>query len=725
MTMNRVILIVGMLSLLSVGGAFAQWVQTGLPYGSPVTAMAARDSALYAGTRTGGFYISSDGGTNWTYRNSGLPAATVNAIITVSNEVFAGTDSGIFVSSNGGASWAAADSGLTGTYAQFIYSLGLKDSSIYAGTASGLFVSTNGGAGWKPTGLLLSTRVTAITFVDSVIVVGTSGNGIYLSTDAGVTWSSEDSGLPGGNINVLVVSGTEIYAGTDYGVFVSSDSGRRWTDAEVDSARVNVTALAANGADIFAATGYGVGSPPGQTGILLSTDKGQSWKSVNHGFNSLNMTALLEAGKSVFAGTGSGLYVSTDTGSTWTEAGLDVRQSFSSGINISSIAFEQDSGQAYIFAGSGAGVYRSTDNGDSWWAVNKGFVSNPSHNPSISAVGADGGYLFAAFSGNIFRSTDKGMNWVLADSGAIPGFSQGINALAVVDSSIFAAAASVGIYRSTNEGATWDQLWSTNENLSALAVNGSDIFAGTQNNPPQDNHVFRSTNGGATWMTFDIGAAGVSSFAVLDTEMFAAMGGTVYVSSNDGAGWTMANAGLPANVTVTALAASGGDLFAGTYASGVFVSRDHGTSWHDASAGLPTSGFQSGSYLRINTIAVDSADVFAGTNGMGILRRPLDEFVTNVANGPSPLPRSIFLSQNYPNPFNPTTQIVYRISNSGFVSLKVYDVLGREVATLVNEVEGPGSYEVRFDGSHLPSGVYFYELRTGAFTSVRKFVLMK
>ncbi|MDZ7766259.1 MAG: T9SS type A sorting domain-containing protein [Melioribacteraceae bacterium] len=68
------------------------------------------------------------------------------------------------------------------------------------------------------------------------------------------------------------------------------------------------------------------------------------------------------------------------------------------------------------------------------------------------------------------------------------------------------------------------------------------------------------------------------------------------------------------------------------------------------------------------------------------------------------------LSQNYPNPFNPTTSIKYQVSSSEKVILKVYDILGREIKTLVNEVKSPGSYEVQFDASQLASGVYFYRL---------------
>jgi hypothetical protein len=97
------------------------------------------------------------------------------------------------------------------------------------------------------------------------------------------------------------------------------------------------------------------------------------------------------------------------------------------------------------------------------------------------------------------------------------------------------------------------------------------------------------------------------------------------------------------------------------------------------------------------------------------------------------IPVAFELLQNYPNPFNPTTNIGFRVSSFGFVSLKVFDVLGREVAILVNEVRPAGTYTVRWDASLFPSGVYFYRLRSGdaspssarGFVQTKKLVLAK
>jgi hypothetical protein len=95
-----------------------------------------------------------------------------------------------------------------------------------------------------------------------------------------------------------------------------------------------------------------------------------------------------------------------------------------------------------------------------------------------------------------------------------------------------------------------------------------------------------------------------------------------------------------------------------------------------------------------------------------------DEIISN-------LPTSYSLDQNFPNPFNPSTTIDYSVPEVSFITLKVFDVLGNEIETLVNEEKPVGRYEINFDASSLPSGVYFYKLRGGNFVDTKKMILLK
>jgi hypothetical protein len=118
-----------------------------------------------------------------------------------------------------------------------------------------------------------------------------------------------------------------------------------------------------------------------------------------------------------------------------------------------------------------------------------------------------------------------------------------------------------------------------------------------------------------------------------------------------------------------------------------------------------------------------------GNDGLYIFKH---QIVTDIKNEPQ-LPNEFILYNCYPNPFNPTTKIRYSVpfveTHSGAsvqnISLKVYDVLGSEVATLVNEEKAPGNYEVKFDASRLSSGVYFYRIQAGSFYQVKKMILTK
>jgi hypothetical protein len=160
--------------------------------------------------------------------------------------------------------------------------------------------------------------------------------------------------------------------------------------------------------------------------------------------------------------------------------------------------------------------------------------------------------------------------------------------------------------------------------------------------------------------------------------------------------------------------AGGMNVIAGTDSNGVFLSTNNGKSW--TSIGLTS--------IYINALAVNSTHLFAGT-GDGVFRRTLSQIITGVEDQINEIPSQFILEQNYPNPFNPSTIISFSIPASEFVTLKVYDILGREIATLVNEEKPAGSYEVNFDASALSSGIYFYTLKAGKFTETKKLILMK
>ena len=100
-------------------------------------------------------------------------------------------------------------------------------------------------------------------------------------------------------------------------------------------------------------------------------------------------------------------------------------------------------------------------------------------------------------------------------------------------------------------------------------------------------------------------------------------------------------------------------------------------------------------------------------------------YPVGITNYSSQIPKQFYLNQNYPNPFNPTTNIIFSIPVSGNVVIKIFDITGKEIKTLVNEFRNAGSYVVTFDGSGISSGVYYYKLETNKFSEIKKMILIK
>ena len=103
----------------------------------------------------------------------------------------------------------------------------------------------------------------------------------------------------------------------------------------------------------------------------------------------------------------------------------------------------------------------------------------------------------------------------------------------------------------------------------------------------------------------------------------------------------------------------------------------------------------------------------------------MSEMITSVERLSSDLPTHFSLDQNYPNPFNPATTISFSFPSQSFVSLKVFDALGREVSLVLSEELPAGNYSRQWDATGLPSGVYFYRLQAGSFTATKKLILLR
>ena len=312
----------------------------------------------------------------------------------------------------------------------------------------------------------------------------------------------------------------------------------------------------------------------------------------------------------------------------------------------------------------------------------------------------------------IYRSTNGGLNWTLVNSGLT---NTSVNSLTSTGTNLFAGTLGGGVFLSTNNGSLWVEVNSglTNPIILSLAANPLNVFAGSFGGG-----VFVSSNNGSTWSSANSGLTDliINTIAIADGNVFTGTGHGVFRTTDNGSNWTQVNSGLT-DTSISTISIIGMNIFAGT-PSGVFLSSNNGDAWLNVSSGLPNN-------YTVLSFAFDSTYIYAGLYYGGVWRRPLSEMITGVEDQNSEIPSRFLLEQNFPNPFNPSTKIRYSVPQSSNVMIKVFDILGNEIESLVNEEKPVGTYELTWYATNLPSGIYFYTINAGSFIETKKMILLK
>jgi hypothetical protein len=208
----------------------------------------------------------------------------------------------------------------------------------------------------------------------------------------------------------------------------------------------------------------------------------------------------------------------------------------------------------------------------------------------------------------------------------------------------------------------------------------------------------------------------VLGFAKLGTRLFAAHEQGLHMSTDGGSSWVHVTAGLPSSGFST-IVAGGSALYLGSY-TGFFVSTDQGASWKPENSGPVSTP-------DVLCLALHGSNIFAGLTGLGVWKRPLSDLSSSVQPAGGSVPGVFTLDQNFPNPFNPATVISFSLPRADVVSLRIFNLLGEEVATLVNAPLPSGRHSVTWNGRSKASGVYFYQIRAGSEVLVKKMILLQ
>jgi photosystem II stability/assembly factor-like uncharacterized protein len=358
-------------------------------------------------------------------------------------------------------------------------------------------------------------------------------------------------------------------------------------------------------------------------------------------------------------------------------------------------------------------ILHSTNGGEDWVATDT--ASNSVY--ILQFVSPQVGF-YVDWYGTAFRTVNGGDSWNPV-SPVLVGTPVYLKGLFADDSTGWLVGAAGSLVRTKNGGSTWEALV-TGITSYCYGLCFLDSKRGWMSGAQST--LLRTTDGGDSWNPITTSLSGTlySVVFVNDSIGWVAGGnGALIKTTNGGTTWSPQTTGLSSG-TISALQFQ--DENTG-WAAPTFTSQgsllrttDGGSHWEFEDVGVP---------ITVNAMQLDAQGHgwIAGSDG-SILSNTGS--VTSVAGGAGdPRPSAFRLEQNYPNPFNPTTVISYQLSAVSDVRLVVFDILGREVAVLVNERQGPGAHSVKFDASGLASGVYLYRLTTPAFSQTKKLLLVR
>jgi hypothetical protein len=396
-----------------------------------------------------------------------------------------------------------------------------------------------------------------------------------------------------------------------------------------------------------------------------------------------------------------------------------------------------------------SGMYKSTDRGNYWIRLDDSlgnghvslFLIDRYNTNDIWIIK---GYSAYGIEGILFRTIDGGENWNYAQNitqNVIQWF--GIspfnnNEMYFIDQTYAPGGFLNSLFKSSNGGYSWQGIGnfpSSSHGRSIvfnISMTDSNKLYAAINDRMGGEYLYISNNKRSSWNYISeppaIERELLTDPSLID-RIFIFPG--YYLTEDGGYTWTVADSGLPDVNSYLSFYFDTTDktIFYNLRKDGLYKTRNNPINWQliKGSDSLPLNlggqGFQYYDIGMLKNVFIDTLYnvIYVGT-ASGIYKKDL---ITEVKEKTNNITSEFILNQNYPNPFNPTTTISYQIPEKRFVTISVYDVLGNEIATLVNKEQPAGKYDVEFDATRLSSGVYFYRLQAGSYFKIKKMVLTK
>jgi len=760
--MKKLILVL-IFSILFISNTYSQsgWVNTFFNNTYAFSKIVKRDSLNYLAFCSYGknFYKSTDAGNSWyCYKEFSIDSNVhifdgqfVNSQTGwISGQTSESSRGFISKTTNGGLNWIYVNTGIENWNCKCVSFINENTGWVgsHLGITGRLLKTTNGGLNWSVQNLQGVYEINSMKFLDiNNGWISTYDSAIYRTSNGGLNWIRKPIDIiqpanyfitlqicPLNNNEVWVLAYRFQLGYSFSNIYKTTDGGSNWvlTYSYTDSLQTNSNNFFKlnfiNSSTGFAGGGYNF--------LVRTTNGGISWDKATLKILDLlpiNSNELFASGE---YGTHNSIFKSSNLGMNWTLINHNWPIKF-----IKTKFLDINTG--YIIADTGR-IYKTTNNGANWNLI---YYNTNYFFQDISFANSSTGCIIIYnppnFSQKILRTTNSGNNWYEIYNSQ---HYQNKNGLLFIDQlNGFAGSDSSRLLKTTNSGLNWNLISLSNSVFCDFVdfsfINGSTgwVSGHKASDYPFNynrNIIWKTTNSGNNWdMIYDSTESNnINNYLIYFTDnnfgyrFLYNYFGNVQITTNSGTNWINYS-------------------FPGIYSPQSIKFINKNTGWISGDGGnynkvlKTTNGginwilqFNGNGYLATCLDAYDTdhawfcgyySDLYKTTDGGGNLE------IRKI--GSNTLPSSSSLSQNYPNPFNPTTSIKYQIKKlssphalSGeLVQLKIYDILGKEIETLVNEKQSPGTYEVNWDGSIYPSGVYFYKLSTGDFTETKKMVLLK
>ncbi|MDZ4712738.1 MAG: YCF48-related protein [bacterium] len=361
-------------------------------------------------------------------------------------------------------------------------------------------------------------------------------------------------------------------------------------------------------------------------------------------------------------------------------------------------------------------IFKTTDGGENWNLV---YEQNTGGIMDIEFINESTGFAIYDYS-KILKTTNGGMNWQLRNLGydftSIYFFNDSVGFLTPLNQ--------YKLWKTTNTGVNWFEMNYTFAFISINDIqfinNNIGFVCGRSQAGAGSTYIGKTTNGGMNWTewTLSSGYEFISlSFISSEVGFVSSLFGTLLKTTNGGQnfGWFIAGDFPTGGIIVQALDSNN-----------VYVCGGNGFLSKSVNGGTNWSQMNSPTNKNLYDMHFINKDTGFACGDSGVVLRITNASTVSINNFSNVVASQYKLFQNYPNPFNPKTSINYELGITNYVSLKVYDALGSEVITLVNENKQAGYYQATFDGSNLPSGMYFYRLSVdGNVVDTKRMALVK